>query len=276
MKKRIVLCADDYGQAPHISNGIIELIQQNRLSATSCMVNAPSWSEASNQLIPFKNKIDIGLHFNLTEGEALSNAYVTAHGKALFPLKTLLRKAMLRRLNQAAIEAECHAQIDRFADSLGFLPHFIDGHQHVHQFPVIRDALIKVYEKRLRVQQVYVRWVSESIMSGGIIDRCKKLIIYATGTRALQQLLNQHHIPYNHSFSGIYSFSQAAHYASLFPQFLKEINDGGLIMCHPGLKSVQMTTDAIAEARSWELKYFISQQFLKDCQRHEIEIGRFA
>jgi predicted glycoside hydrolase/deacetylase ChbG (UPF0249 family) len=64
-KKRIVLCADDYGQAPAISQGIIELLNQSRLSATSCMVNMPDWPVSAKELLPFINYVDLGLHFNL-------------------------------------------------------------------------------------------------------------------------------------------------------------------------------------------------------------------
>ena len=42
---RIVLCADDYGYSPGVSRGIRELLDHERLSATSCMVVFSEFAE---------------------------------------------------------------------------------------------------------------------------------------------------------------------------------------------------------------------------------------
>jgi len=274
MNKRIVLCADDYGQAPTVSQGIINLIQQGRLSATSCMVNTTYWAEHAKWLAPFRQQIDIGLHFNLTEGKALSQGYARAHGSELQPLSRLLCNAFLRKLDRVAIEAECHAQIDRFSEATGILPSYIDGHQHIHQFPIIREAVIHVYAKRLRLQNAYVRLVNGKLKIKDFVNDYKKIIIYATGVKALKLRLEQHNIPYNQSFAGIYAFARASEYSTLFPQFLREIDDQGLIMCHPGL-NVSNASDVIANARFKEYQYFASNQFLEDCQEQKVSITRF-
>lgn len=273
--KRIVLCADDYGQAEAISQGILSLIEKGRLSATSCMVNTQFWPSHAKRLMPFVNQVDLGLHFNLTEGKAMSEQYIALHGTELMPLRTLLGKAFLGKLNQAAIEAELHTQIDRFVSAVGFLPRFIDGHQHVHQFPIIRNALIKVYEQRLCQENVCVRLVNTKIKLKDFANGFKKIIIQATGVKALRNLLKQHKICYNQSFAGIYTFSQASHYNQLFYRFLSEIGDGGLIMCHPGLLS-SSTEDNIAKARYEEYLYISSSQFLEDCKRHRIQLETFS
>lgn len=275
MKKSIVLCADDYGQAPAISQGIITLIQHGRLSATSCLVTSPYWQEHAKWLLPYRSQIDIGLHFNLTEGKALSQSFIQTYGKQLWPLTTLLRNALLRSLDESVIEAECQAQITHFEKVLGFLPRFIDGHQHVHQFPIIRDALIKVYEERLRPQQSYVRLINEKIKPIDFIKDFKKIIIHGMGTKGLKKLLNTHEIPHNQTFAGIYSFSNASRFDEVFPQFLQEVGDKGLIMCHPGLQSTD-SNDIIAKARFNEYRYFFSGKFLEDCVDHGIVIKRFT
>lgn len=269
MKKRIVLCADDYGQALEISQGIIQLIQQKRLSATTCMVNQAGWEQQALSLKAFRGQIDIGLHFNLTSGVALSNPYKTTHGEPFFPLSRLLWRSFLYQLQQSAIEAELHAQIDQFQAGMGFLPEFIDGHQHVHQFPIIRNALIKVHQQR--VPQAYIRYLGGAVE----IHDFKQMIIYATGTKALMRLLIKYKIPHNSSFSGIYDFKNALQYASFFPNFLQAVQDKGLIMCHPGL-ATSTNQDEIATARYHEYQYFLSDQFLADCRAQEVEVGRFS
>lgn len=274
MKKRIVLCADDYGQAPAISQGIIALLKHERLSATSCMVNSACWLEHSQWLMPYATRIDIGLHFNLTEGKALAKQYIAKYGENFSGLGDLMQRSCLHKLDRKAIEAEFHAQLDQFIKALGRLPDFIDGHQHVHQFPVVRDALINVYEQRLRGHPIYIRWVNVKLNFRDMTTNIKKIIIKFLGTHQLKNLLDTHKIQYNQTFAGMYTFSQASQYATLFPRFLSEISDKGLIMCHPGLFSTD-TADVIAKARYDEYQYFISNQFLLDCQQQGIILERF-
>lgn len=277
MKKRIVLCADDYGQANTISQGIIALLKDKRLSATSCMVTSPYWLLNAPNLMPYTQQADIGLHFNLTEGMAISPQFHAFYGEKLFRLSDLLRKSLLRRLNFSVILAEFHAQLDTFQQTLGFLPHFVDGHQHVHHFPVIRDVLIHAYKERLQSQNTYIRLVQGKIRLTGSIKDVKKIIIFNTGSNRLKKLLLQNNIPHNPSFAGIYSFKKAIPYRHIFIKCLNELTDKGLMMCHPGYASLSndTTLDPIATARASEFAYFASDEFLLDCQREEITLSKF-
>jgi predicted glycoside hydrolase/deacetylase ChbG (UPF0249 family) len=251
MMKRIVLCADDYGQNSAISQAIIDLLEKKRLSATSCLTTSADWFSHAHQLEPFKNQADIGLHFNLTEDTHLAE-----------PVSRLILKSHLRLLNKKAIIAECHAQLDLFIQGTGRLPDFVDGHQHVHQFPVIREALLAVYEERLRDNQTYIRctynpYVLHRFQDVGYI---KQMIIQLCGAREFKRQLLARKIPHNHTFSGIYDFKNAANYAEYFPQFVQQVQDGGLIMCHPALQNEIPGTDTIADARVIEYAYLSKEE----------------
>jgi hypothetical protein len=278
MIKRIVLCADDFGQTPAISQGILALIQLGRLTATSCLVNMPCWAAHSCWLLPWQTQIDIGLHFNLTEGVALSAQFQSAYGKQLFSLPVLMRKIFFGTINRSIIEAECHAQLDCFEKSLGFSPHFMDGHQHVHQFPIIRQAFMAVYKQRLNGQKAYVRLAYPRFLFTDYSSVIKKTMIIALGARSFQGLLVQQQIPHNQSFSGIYSFSKSSHYQHLFRRFLEEIATEGLMMCHPAFITpvTAMEKDPIYKARQNEYRYFSSQLFIEDCRLAGVALKRFA
>lgn len=277
MKKSIVLCADDYGQAPLISEGIIRLAEKGRLSATSCLINTPYWPEHAAWLMPLQEKIQIGLHLNLTQGQALSSAYETMYGTTFLPLASVLKKACLGQWDVAVIAAEFEAQLTRFVDEMGRLPDFLDGHQHVHQFKGVRDALMQIYLKHFKTKTAFIRLVNEPLTLQDCWRQPKKWIIYLSGTRSLQQLLIKHQIPHNTSFAGIYSFAASASYARYFPTFLQSIQTGGLIMCHPGLKSNRdQPEDEIAASRPFEYDYFMSEQFLKDCAEFDINITKLT
>lgn len=257
MKKRIVLCADDYGQAPAISQGILDLVKKGRLSAVSCLTTTPYWREHAAWLKPYQSQIDIGLHINLTENKT--------------PLPRLIGQALLRRLDKQALEVELNQQIEAFYEAMGFLPRFLDGHHHVHQLPVVRDAMLSVYEQRLKGESAYIRVVNPKITAP---DRVKKMIIYSLGSRTLMRELSSRNIQYNQSFSGIYGFGRAGDYAALFPAFLSEIEGSGIVMCHPGLPS-SLPNDPIAAARYLEYQYLAGIKLNIDCDANQCEISRF-
>lgn len=274
--KKIILCADDYGQNEAISQAIIALIKKNHLSATSCMTTSEEWETHSAWLLPYKQQIDIGLHFNLTEGQPLSSELLNSHG--FLPLKTLLTRAYWRTLDQAAIEAELNAQLNKFNQMMGQLPDFIDGHQHIHQFPMIRQAVFNVYEKRLKQTNCYLRSIYDPHFWLRLKQHktyVKRLILQALGARAFKQALIAQHVPHNTSFAGVYEFAQSASYAAIFPKFLGEIKSGGLIMCHPGLQSND-ANDVIARARYDEFKYLESDKFVQDCFANGVVLTRKA
>lgn len=273
--KIIGLCADDYGQNQSISQAIIALIEKKRLSATSCMTTSVLWPTHAKWLKPWVDQVDIGLHFNLTEGAPLSEKLAHSHG--FLPLSKLLFKAYWRMLNKSAIESELNAQIDAFETAMGRLPDFIDGHQHIHQLPVIRNVLLKVYEERLRKTNCYVRCVHDPKVYMRMRGRnyIKSLIIQLVGASAFKKKVIKRQIPHNSSFAGIYRFTDSVRYSTIFPRFLAQINNGGIIMCHPGLLSViSNDTDEIARARQDEFLYLESNQFVLDCFEAGVVLGK--
>lgn len=277
MTKRIVLCADDYGQAAAVSQGILDLISAGRLTAASCLVNLPGWKEQASGLHPFLDKADIGLHLNFTEGKPVSAIYSEQVDAEFMPLPQILKRAVLRSglLRPAAIEAEIEAQLDQFVSVVGCHPRFIDGHQHVHHLPVIRDALLAVYQKRLAGQQVYMRAVTQKL---GFLDVFRKgykcLAIHLTGGADFAGFLDRNGIAHNTSFSGIYPFTAASRYREFFQGFLRESDDRGLIMCHPG-RPAKDDNDPIGYSRGDEYEYLSGDGFVEDCRQAGVVLTRF-
>jgi predicted glycoside hydrolase/deacetylase ChbG (UPF0249 family) len=261
--KNIVLCADDFGLTPGISDGILKLVRNQRLSAVSCMVNSPYFNLYSKQLSALKSRVQIGMHFNLTEGYLLSKP--TQH---CFTLNELLLKAHVRWVNIKLIIKEFNTQLDEFIKIMGTVPDFIDGHQHVHQFPQIRDIVLESYQLRLKPQQTYIRSTFPIVTLPQY--QFKAMVLAQTGGRTLQAKLKQLNIPHNGHFSGIYDFAKGTHYRSLFNQWLSLAPAETLIMCHPG--EGPEATDSIGHARSEELNYLLSEDFLSDCNKHHINL----
>lgn len=267
--KKIVVCADDYGLYPQIDQAILDLIALKRISATSCLMNFAGIQRAAKQLVPFFSQIDVGLHFNLTEGRPLSaSPLLTADNGEFYCLAPLLGLSLTRKIDKQAVMAECHAQVDMFESVYHVLPDFIDGHQHVHHLPVIRDAVLAVYQQRLRQHKTYCRSVRTTWPLS-----VKMIVLQVTGAVIFDRLLKQHTIPHNRSFSGLYGFNPQTNYSQLWRGFFKQIQTKGLIMCHPGLL---YSEDCIGEVRLAEYTYLKSDVFTADCVAENIHMTRFS
>lgn len=266
-EKHIILCADDYGLTNGISQGIRQLVAKQCLTAVSCMVNTADLALQAKQLLKLGADIDIGLHFNLTEGY-----FLTAQYKPMPKLPILLLKSHLRLLSEKFIEAELTAQLNRFEQAFGKSPDFIDGHQHVHHLPQIRNVVLKVYKQRLQTQGCYLRSVYPMLKQSEY--RLKSGILTLTGGYQFKQLLQQQGILHNTYFSGIYDFSPQTNYAELMSGLLAQAPTGTLVMCHPGLVPDD-ANDGIAHARSQEYAYLASQNFKQDCQRYQVKLSRW-
>lgn len=262
--KKIILCADDYGQNNAISEGIITLANLKRINAISCMVNSKHWSAAYRPLYSVRSSTFIGLHLNLTFGQPISDLWRQQYGNQLFKLPLLLAKTISNTCNQAVIAAEIQAQIDCFYHSMDAYPDFIDGHEHCHQLPMVRDVLLS---KGILIRNTCNGY--QDFLSWQHFPK-RQLITLLGGLTYKKQLLAQQ-LHLNTSFSGIYNFKQAPNYRHHFKQFLSNTIDDGLIMCHPGKPSNDQQ-DALARFRHHEFTYLLSDAFMADCAHHSIQL----
>ena len=264
----IYICADDIGQDPAINDGCLELFYLGRISQVSVLSLAPHVKSYHLPLINAHAKgLQIGLHFNLT----------LAFPDAVYvqPLSRLMFLSQLRLLDLPKIRDSFLQQINTFIDIFGFLPDFIDGHQHVHQFPQIRDVLIEcllnTYNNRSAV------WVRSTVLPSPHADlphtlKCHLLNIL--GGDHFLTTLSTHSIPHNHGFLGVYDFAphSVPAYQSLMQRWLSLANEQSLIMCHPASKKV--FNDAIGAQRPIEFNYLKSDLFLEDLRVAKLAVGK--
>ena len=268
--KEIILCADDYAQNNAISQGILTLVKSGRINAVSCLVNSAAFDETHTDLLEFRSRCFIGLHLNLTLGQPRSAMWRTHAGELFDGLPTLLSNAYLKRLDLRVVQAELQAQLDVFVNAMQFYPDFIDGHQHIHQFPVVRTALLNIYREQKMscfLRNTYNGW-TKTCRGPGLP---KTALLAVLGGARFKQTLIQEAIPANTSFSGVYSFAHAKHYRNYFKRFLAQIMPGGLIMCHPGVKS-QDHEDPLLYSRPYEHAYFMSDVFVHDMQAYSCSL----
>lgn len=265
----LVLCADDYGLSEGVSSGILRLAEAERLSAVSCLAASPRWAADAVRIRPLIGRCDIGLHFALTDLPPLGPMPWTDPPM----LGDLLRRAVARRIRPDDIAAELRRQLDAFEQALGRSPDFIDGHQHVHVLPGIRDGLIGVIESRTAA--VWVRNCFEppaAVVRRGVASG--KALILSALARPLAKRLAAARIPCNDSFRGVNAFTPGTPARPMFRRFFAGPGVRPLVMCHPGW-SEPSPVDPIALRRPEELAYLESNAFLEDLRCAGLELARF-
>ncbi len=270
MNRSITICADDYAQNEAISSGILQLLKHKRINAVSCMVTSRLWPEHAQRLKAFIGKAAIGLHFNLS---------YPAHSK--MSLLSLLIRSHLRLLSRKAIHDALQQQITLFLKQLNRMPDFIDGHQHIQNFPVIRDELISFYQKKLTQQKQapYIRCSWQKIHNNhqDYLSRLKAQCIAYSGARHFKHMLESLEIPHNTSFAGIYHFDSKKPYHKIFEQFISSLSKGGLLMCHPAqfngwTSSALQAGDMLEIVRQREFDYLISEKMESVLRKHGLMI----
>jgi predicted glycoside hydrolase/deacetylase ChbG (UPF0249 family) len=306
-RRRIWLCADDYGISPAVNTAIRDLIVRGRLNATSVMVVAEAShrseaialkvlnsgtsraalaSEASGQRghslsvrahsasEDARERADdtrpepgssaraaIGLHLTLTAPfRPMSPDYkVPLQDGGFLPLGKTFTKACLHRLSRDTLAAEVSSQLHAFVELFGRTPDFIDGHQHVHLFPQVSEALLDVVNDA--APSAWLRQCGRVLPLAQRFGDRKGLVLdilsYRFRRRAAALGLRT-----NPAFAGTYDFSERPDFAALFPRFLDGLPDGSLVMCHPGFVDAELERlDPLTTLREQEYAFFAGDAF---------------
>lgn len=252
MATPLILSADDYAQSADIDHGILKLIRLGRLTATSCLSLSPRWHEAAAAISPdIRQQADIGLHLDFTQFS--------------YPLRLthpqLVIRSLLRQLSHKQIQATIRLQLDAFEKEIGSAPDYIDGHQHVHQLPQIRDALLSELHSRYSGKLPWLR------ISHPAHDGMKGLVISALGSSTMRKLALKRGFSATRTLLGVYGFnSNAESYLEQLNQWLAVVANGNAkgqpyaLMCHPGLVSADQT-DPIGQARPIEYEVLAGHAF---------------
>lgn len=261
MSVALRITADDYGLAPGVSAGIRELLDAGRLSGTSAMTTFDLWPVEGVALRAYADAAMLGVHLTLTDHAPLG-PMPTLAPRGRFPsFGGLARAAWLGTLDPAEVEAELSRQIDAFEAVIGRPPDFLDGHHHVQQLPVVRDAVLRLMRARMP-SHAWVRTCAESV--GPILARgvgVSRALAFAQVGRSLDAAARAADVGTNQGFTGLYDFSPDTPYGSRFARFVRRIEDGTALLVHPGwTDDVLRTRDTLTTARENELRFLISDR----------------
>jgi predicted glycoside hydrolase/deacetylase ChbG (UPF0249 family) len=274
--RRIWLCADDYGLAEGVNRAIRDLISRGRLNATSVMVVGPAIGRAEvaalQEAAANSPRCAIGLHATLTAPfRPLTMHFRPTDGGLFLPFPTLLRAGLLRRLDPEMIEDELLAQLAAFRELFGRAPDFIDGHQHAQLFPQVRDAFLRAVKEA--APGAWVRQGGRAKPMAGLLGAPKAAVLDVLSAQFRKRAARAG-IAFNPAFAGAYDFSKAPDFGVLMGEFLAELPDGGLVMCHPGFVDETLESlDPLTSQREAEHAYLASDRFPALLAANKVTLG---
>lgn len=254
--KQITINVDDLGLSASVNEAVVQLAHLQRIQSASLM--SLGHVSAADMAALHAADCDIGLHFDLTALAKQSS------------LKTIVMRSWLRQWDVDKLQELVARQLDAFEDQVGLAPVFVDGHQHVHQFPQVRECLLAEVLRRYG-NQVYWRNTLP------LVTDVKSQVIYLLGGPTTAQLAHSQGMTMNGFFGGVYGFDGNVNaLAERWQQWLAAAPPcGTLIMCHPAMPGA-VWQDAIKQAREREWQWLVSDEFDQLWQRYGCVGQRWA
>lgn len=174
---RVIVNADDLGLDSETNGLIWEAFALGCVSSATLMANMPAFEEACAGIAERGLHGAVGLHFNLTYGEPLTDG-LRRHRlfcrDGQFDLNLPPWRLRLDSASRQLVAAELQAQWDRCVRH-GVVPSHIDSHQHVHnRLPV--GSVVAVFAGQNRVPVRLARNLGRNI---GPLKRAYKGLLNA-------------------------------------------------------------------------------------------------
>lgn len=171
-ERRVVFNADDLGVSAGPNAGIRAAAAAGLVKETSLCVTGVAAEEGAR--VARETGLGVGLHLSFTLGRALTGPVrgLTDAAGEFLPLREVLRNCFLRRVERDRVVEEISAQLARLRD-LGHEPTHLNGHHHVHTFPVVRHVVPGVLQNE---QIPYVRLPLESLRTGSWLSPRRTLL----------------------------------------------------------------------------------------------------
>lgn len=135
----LVVNADDAGFHRATDDAILRC--ERIVKSASVAVNGPTAAE----FVARARGMDLGIHINLTEGMSLAGPHESltdGEGRFRYAKEEFWSRAVRGEIDPRDVKREVRAQWER-GEALGLRATHVDGHNHVHVLPAVREVLPK-------------------------------------------------------------------------------------------------------------------------------------
>jgi predicted glycoside hydrolase/deacetylase ChbG (UPF0249 family) len=169
----LIVNADDFGQSPGVTRGIIQCFEEGIVTSASLMVRWPAAAAAAEYARAHPG-LSVGLHVDLGEWACRAGEWA--------PVYTVVAED-----DAPAVEAEISRQLEQFCTLVGREPTHLDSHQHVHRSGPARSVLLRA-SRRLDIP---LRHYSPARYCGEFYGQTKDGLPWPEGisSRALARIL---------------------------------------------------------------------------------------
>ena len=250
---QIVVHADDFGETIAITDGIRAAIEGGTVTSTTIMANMPGTSDALLKVQSLADRASFGVHLNLCEGKPLTSGPTLVDERGQFHRKrALFLRAATGRLALADVEAEITAQVSLVRDAGVRISH-LDGHKHLHQLPVVAEAVARVLP-RFGVQRVRLTRLGSLTRARSPAAMMREILSLPAGAAFRRaRLRSPRRVVDLQAIMGMLDGAQAA-------VLLREPLGAVEVFCHPGTALADQEKPGSCE-RFAELQYLLSARF---------------
>jgi predicted glycoside hydrolase/deacetylase ChbG (UPF0249 family) len=272
----LTIVADDYGLSPGVNRAIRKLISAEKIDGTGCMTLFADWrvEAAGLKALSDTRYVETGLHLTLTDFNPMSGLNAFGQNRRMPKVDQLIKASYQGKVNAAAVEGELDAQFAAYVETMGGLPAYIDGHQHVHFLPVVRGWLAR--RAAIFAEYGKLPWLrgAPSVMAApGLKIKAKTAVVAAVAT-GFESAMSRHGYSIRGPLVGFYDWTRPETFEPML-RGLIEKGTYGVFMCHPGfVDKVLRKRDGLIEAR--DVEYSVLSNLDPTLMRIESTVRRAA
>src|SRR5262245_19549640 len=133
-RRFLIVNADDFGQSPGVTRGIIRAHEEGLVTSASLMVRGSAAAQAGVYARQ-RPALSVGLHYDLGEWAYRGSGWVPVY-------------EVVALEDAEAVRQEAARQLAAFRRLLGRDPTHLDSHQHVHRREPVRHILVELAAER--------------------------------------------------------------------------------------------------------------------------------
>jgi predicted glycoside hydrolase/deacetylase ChbG (UPF0249 family) len=239
--KSLIINADDVGFSSAINEAARICYQEGRITGVSVTACGTRFLEAAEMLRGIEKK-DVGVHLTLTgdlspcaQDKSGVSTLIGRDGKFMNGYKSFASRYFLGKIDPAQVYLELSSQIKKVQDE-GLTVTHLDSHEHVHMFPEILEATIKLAGEfnvpyiRLPLEPSRIMRKSFSV---GDFMRHFSLVLFTPGGK---KRVTQANIKYNRTFLGHFHAGRINY--DVFCFLLDNLREGiNELAVHPAVSS---------------------------------------